>query len=378
MLVDRLLEVGGAESLVVALATNLPRDRFEVVVCTSRSAGGRQLADLDKAGIEHLNLRRRNRFDVLPFRQLARFLRERHIEIFHSHKFGSNVWAAAVQAIFRPPPVLIAQEHGWSYERRSRRLIDGKLIGRVATAFVAGTQADAERMVSREGVPASKVVVIPGAYIRRPTQPPGDVRAELGLRADAPLVATIGVLRPEKAYDVLIRALGLVRERVPDAHLVIAGDGECREELESLTKRLGLSSTVHFLGMRDDIGNVLDAADVAALSSLRESTSLFALECMAHEVPLVSTRVGGPAEFLEHGVSALLVEPGNPEALALGLETMLGDPKLRGSLAKAAREQLEGFEIEQIAARHAALYERLLDARREAITPSAGGGGQDS
>ena len=366
MLVDRLLEVGGAESLVVAIATNLPRDRYEVIVCTSRTAGGRQLAGLEKAGIEHINLGRKHRLDILPFRRLARFLRERRVDILHSHKFGSNVWAAAVQAIFRPAPIFIAQEHGWSYERRARRVIDGRLIGRVATAFVAGTKADAERMVSREGVPASKVVVIPGAYISRADAGPGNLRAELDLAADVPIVATIGVMRPEKGYDVLLRAFAALRERLPDARLVFAGDGECREELEGLTASLGLTSAVHFLGMRDDIGTVLDGADVAAMSSWRESTSLFALECMAHDIPLVSTRVGGPAEFLENGVSALLVEPGDSAAFAGALETMLGDAKLRTSVARAAREQLEGFQIERIAARHAALYERLIEARLSA------------
>jgi glycosyltransferase involved in cell wall biosynthesis len=363
MLVDRLLEVGGAESLLVAIATNLPRDRYEVVVCTSRTAGGRQLAELQNAGIEHFNLGRKHRLDFLPFARLAQFLRQRRIEIFHSHKFGSNVWAAVVQALFRPAPIFVAQEHGWSYERRARRIVDGKLIGRVATAFVAGTQADAERMVSREGVPASKVVVIPGAYISRPQADSGNLRAELGLSAETPVVATIGVMRPEKGYDVLLRAFAALRGRISDAQLVFAGDGECRGELESLTASLGLASAVHFLGMRDDIGTVLDGADVAAMSSWRESTSLFALECMAHEVPLVSTRVGGPAEFLEDGVSALLVEPGDQVAFAGALESMLRDDKLRGALATEARKQLDGFEIDRIAARHAALYERLIAAR---------------
>ena len=341
-------------------------------MCTTRSAGGILLAELQRAGVEHISLGRRHRLDVLPSGRLARFLGERRIEILHSHKFGSNVWAVAVQAIFRAAPVMVAQEHGWSYERRARRLIDGQLIGRVAKAFVAGTRADAERMVSRERVPASKVVVIPGAYIRRPQGKLGDLRGELGLAANVPVIATIGVLRPEKAYDVLIQAFALLRRRLPDAHLVIAGDGECRDELRATHRkprpRLGDSLPRH--ARRHRHRSACRRRRVDRTMPAR-GTSLFALECMAHEVPLVSTRVGGPAEFLEHGVSALLVEPGNPAELALALESLARDATLRSALARAAREQLDGFEIDQIAARHGALYERLLDGHARAMTGSS-------
>ena len=359
MLVDALERYGGAERLVSAIAAALPRERYEVTVCATRSAGGALAAQLTEAGVEHFSLGRRHRYDLLPVRELVRFIREREIDVLHTHKFPSNLLGAFVGPLTRVP-ALVAHEHGWSHEGRVRGFTEGRVIGRSVDAYVAGTENDAAHLVA-VGVPPSKVVVIPGAYIARPAPASVDVRAELGLAPEAPVVGTIGILRPEKAFDVLIGAFALLLRELPAAHLLIAGDGECRDELERLAATLRVTDRVHFLGLRDDIESVFAAIDVAALTSDRESTSLFALECMAHDVPLVSTRVGGPAEFLEHGVSGALVPRRDPAQLASALQSVLERPDRGQTLAQAAREVLAEFEIERIAARHAALYERLLE-----------------
>ena len=358
MLVDALHRFGGAERLVTAIASELPQDRYEVTVCATRTAGGSLAEQLTAAGVEHFALGRQHRYDLLPILELMRFIRRNSIDVLHAHKFPSNLLAAIVGPTSRVPAV-VAHEHGWSHEGRARSLVEGRLIGAAVDAYVAGTANDADHLIA-VGVAPSKVVVIPGAYIPRPRAPAGEVRRELGIAPDAPVVGTIGVLRPEKAYHVLVEAFAAVLAEVADAHLVIAGDGERRAALEGLATELGVFDRTHFLGLRDDVGAVLGAIDVAALTSDRESTSLFALECMAHEVPLVSTRVGGPAEFLRDDVSALLVPPRDSRALAAALTTLLRDPARRAELAAAAGAELAEFEIGRVAARHVALYDRLL------------------
>jgi glycosyltransferase involved in cell wall biosynthesis len=203
-------------------------------------------------------------------------------------------------------------------------------------------------------------VLIPGGYIPRPGSDDGDLRAELGIPPRAPLIGTIALLRPEKALTVLIDAFVRVSRSLPDARLIICGGGPCRQELTRRAAILGLSDRVLFLGPREDIATVLDSMDVAAISSDREGTSLFALECMAHRTPLVSTGVGGPHDILEDGVSALLVAPRNPAALADALESVLREPDRGAALAAAAHERLEGLTIDRVAVRFADLYERLM------------------
>ncbi len=370
MLSDNLLP-GGAERLLVGLATHLDPARYRVTVCLTRpltpeqAALGELLAtDLARADIPVVQLARNSRLSPRAFAQLVRLLREQRIEVLHAHKFGSNVWGTLLGRLARVP-VVIAHEQTWSYEgQRLRRTLDGQLIGRLASAFVAVSSADRERMIALEGVAAEKIVLIPNAYVPRPHQNGGDLRAQLGIAPDAPLIGTAAIHRPQKALDVLLDAFARVAERVPGAELVIGGEGPRSDELRAHAARLPCARLIHFPGMLPDVGALLDTVDVAVMSSDFEGTPLFAFECMAHGTPLVATAVGGLPDVIEDGVSGLLVAPRDPVALADALLALLEDPTRRASLASAARPRLEDFTIERISERFAELYERLLDAAR--------------
>jgi glycosyltransferase involved in cell wall biosynthesis len=378
MLVDRLRR-GGAERLLVGLATHLPRDRFDVVVCTTRPGHGQLLQDLRGAGVEHLSFERRNRFDLAPLVRLGRTLRERRIQVLHAHKFGANVWGTVLGRL-AGVPVVMAHEHSWSYEGRPlRRFLDGHLIGRLAHAFVAVSRRDRDRMIGVEGVPPEKIVVMPTAFVPRAANG-GDLRERLGIPPAATVIGTAAVLRPEKALHVLVEAFGRLAGSHPDAHLVVAGTGPCGPPIEALARELGVAERVHLLGWIEDVGGLLKASDLAAISSDREGTPLFALECMAHRVPLVSTDVGGIADVLEPGRSVLLVPRREPEALAGALSALLDDRERRQAVAAAASERLDPLRIERVAADFAGLYERLsarpgepeLTVRRGGVDPGFG------
>ena len=359
MLIESLdFDPGGAERLVVALSTALPRERFDVTVCTTRDVEGPLLEQLRAAGVRHLALGRRTRADLLAWRRLTRFLREQQVDILHAHMWGSNFWGTLLGRLSRVP-VVIAHEHTWAYRGKPyRRLLDGYFIGRLATLFL--TVANKELMVRWEHVPERKVELMPNPYIPRSATPGGDLRAELGLPPEALVVGTAARLRPQKALEVLLDAFARVARSLDQAQLVIAGDGPCRESLERRAAELGLAGRVHFIGMREDIDVVLRAFDVAAMSSSFEGSPLFAFECMAHGRPLVATAVGGLNDVFEHGRTALLVPPGDSEALAQAIEGLLRDPERRSALAAAAHAKLEDYTIERVTARYVELYERLL------------------
>lgn len=261
--------------------------------------------------------------------------------------------------------MIVAQEHTWSYSgNRPRMWIDGHVIGRFATRFVAVSPLDAQRMVELEHVPAEKVVYLPTAYIPREGGEMRDIRVELGLAPGTPLVGVAAVLRPQKALTVLLEAHARLLERVSDAHLVIAGDGECRQPLEQRARELGIAERVHLLGARDDIEAIISSVDVAALSSDYEGLPLFALECMVHGTPLVATDVGGLSEIVENGVNGLLVPTRDPVALASALASLLEDRDRLAAFAEAATRSAGAFSIEAIAERFADLYADLLAAVR--------------
>jgi hypothetical protein len=187
MLVDNVNEEsGGAERFAVGLAAALPAQQCDVWLCTTRVARGRLIDTLCDAGVRHLHLGRRpGRLDPVAFRPLARTLRCQRIDVLHAHMFGSNVWGTVIGRMCRVP-VVVANETTWSYEGQPlRRALDGQLIGRFADAFVAVSEADRARMVSIEGVPSEKTVVIPTAYVPRVgCDAESDLRAELGIGAE--------------------------------------------------------------------------------------------------------------------------------------------------------------------------------------------------
>jgi glycosyltransferase involved in cell wall biosynthesis len=369
MMIESLdYDPGGAERLVAALATNLPSDRFDITLCTTRAVEGELLERVRAAGVRHLGLDRRTRLDLLAWRRLTRFLCEQRVDVLHAHMWGSSFWGCLLGRVCRVPAV-IAHEHTWAYRGKPyRRFLDGYVIGRLATVFL--TVSNRDLMVEWEHVPAHKVKLMPNPYIPRPASADGDLRAELGLGADVPLVGTAARMRPQKALHVLIEAFAGVSRALPNARLLLAGDGPCRRRLEQRVAELRLADRVHFLGMREDVDVLLRALDVAAMSSTFEGSPLFGFECMANEAPLVATAVGGLNDVFEHGRTALLVPAGDSEALADSIVALLRDPDRRERIAAAAHAELENYTIERVVARYVALYEQLAGRTQDRRTLS--------
>jgi glycosyltransferase involved in cell wall biosynthesis len=357
-MIDHVGTLGGAERYVEGLAMYMPRDRIEAWVCSTRSGEPQAVRSLREAGIPHVELNRRSRWQAHRLLRLPALLRRERFDVIHAHKFGSNLWGTLFGRACRVP-VILAHEHNWSYDgARPRVWLDGQVIGRLATRFIAVSPANRERMITLEGVPADKVLVMPTGYIPHPG-PRGDIRAELGLADGAPVVGVAAGMREEKALDVLLNAHALLVQRVPGAQLVIAGDGPCRGALERQMRGLGIEESVHMLGARRDVDSILRGADAGALSSDWEGMPLFVFECMATDTPIAATAVGGLPDIVENGETGLLVPPRDPGALAGALERLLTDRPLARRLAASAATHLAEYRIEAVAARFADLYEQL-------------------
>jgi glycosyltransferase involved in cell wall biosynthesis len=152
-------------------------------------------------------------------------------------------------------------------------------------------------------------------------------------------------LEVEKGHPTLLDAWPRVLASVPNAHLLIVGEGSQREALEAQARRLGLLGGDHpsvtFTGRRDDVPAVTAALDVAVLPSYREAQGLSILEAMALGRPVVASAVGGIPEMIEHGRTGLLVPPKNPEFLAHAIVRLLNDHPYADTLGKAGRDLVE-------------------------------------
>jgi glycosyltransferase involved in cell wall biosynthesis len=232
-------------------------------------------------------------------------------------------------------------------------------VARGADAFIAVSREDERRMVQVEHIDPRVIRYVPNGI--PPLAPAsGDVRAELGIPHDAPVVGSVGQLRPEKAFDLLLRAAGMLRGTHPALRVVIAGDGPERAHLEAFVDELGLTGFVHLLGLRRDVPAVLATLDVAVCCSPAEGSPLSVLEYMAAGVAVTATRVGGIPDLITDGVHGLLVEPGDAPALARAISTLLDDPARRAAMGDAGRtRQAEEFDIGVMIGRIQDLYLEL-------------------
>jgi glycosyltransferase involved in cell wall biosynthesis len=161
---------------------------------------------------------------------------------------------------------------------------------------------------------------------------------------------------PAKNHDLFLRAASRLKEKFPETEFLLVGDGPLREQLEKLSRDLGLQRQVRFLGDRSDISAILASMDISVLASSTESLSNVMIESMAAGVPVVATAVGGNVELGADG-RAVLVAPNDDQALAAGLERMLGEEQLRLDVSRLARDFAEEhFSLERIRQQYSELY----------------------
>jgi glycosyltransferase involved in cell wall biosynthesis len=199
-------------------------------------------------------------------------------------------------------------------------------VARGATLNLGASQ-DLVRQAERDGGLAELgPVAAPGP---RPSEVGrAAMRAELGL-AEQPMVLAVGRLHPQKDYPTMLSAMARLSGRSPRPVLVVAGDGPEQDDVFRLAAELGVD--VRLLGRRDDVPDLMAAADLLAISSVWEARALVVQEALQQGLPVVATAVGGIPELVED--AAVLVAPGDPEQLGVAIGSLLDDPKRARALA---------------------------------------------
>jgi glycosyltransferase involved in cell wall biosynthesis len=227
-----------------------------------------------------------------------------------------------------------------------------------ATRVVAQS-VELEDLLRSLGVPHERLTRIPNGV---------DLPGESGREPqDETTVAALGMLFRKKGFDVLIDAFREVRERVPTARLVIAGEGGERSGLEDRVRAHHLEACVELPGVLDEPGKrrLLERASLFVSSSRREPFSNANLEALAAGLPIVATDVGGNREMIDEGQNGFLVPPEDPRALAAAIVRLLKDRALAAKLGRAARERARSYSWRTIGDRYADLYQTLASASVE-------------
>lgn len=375
MFIWRLDQVGGAEKYVPRLARAIARLGAEVVICSPF----RERAFQDDDDLSFIRL---PTFDWLPryvggtaflFVALLSLIRaRRRYDLIHAHGLSSVALAATIAGTFLGKPV-IAQAHGGGMTgdvsglgRSWLRSLRRRLLMRV-DRYVALTDQIRSELLGL-GLDGRRVVKIPNAVDTSAFYPwvggRRALRRGLGLFEEDKVIIFVGRLVPGKRVDLLIRGLRQVRERIPEARLVLVGDGPLRSELEQIVVRLGLDSSVIFVGNRPDVAAYMQASDMFVLPSEWEGLSIALLEAMACGLPVLVSDCDGNRELVTDGLDGMVFPRGNEKVLAQKIEILLLDTACAQRLARAAVEKVQSqFRLESVAARFLELYETVVGTR---------------
>ena len=240
----------------------------------------------------------------------------------------------------------------------------GRLAGRFASRFLCVSGDIAAEVEACGIVPRRKISVVSngidtsrfGNRLDRES-----TRTELGIPSDAFVIGTVGRLNEVKRQDRLIRGFARVAETKPSAHLLIVGAGPQLDDLCRLTAELHLDSRVHFAGYQTEPERFLGAMDVFGLTSRSEGMPLAILESWAAGVPIIASRVGGVPELIDDGVTGLLFDPDDEDALVSALDRLIVDPGLGRAIAAAGLHKVcERFDVRAMAADYERHYREVL------------------
>jgi glycosyltransferase involved in cell wall biosynthesis len=356
------LAVGGAERQRELLVLELRRRGFVPFVATLRHQG-RHFEALRRQGVPVQFIGMRSRVDSASIARAYRLWRLRPDIVFTS-SVDAQVLGHLVA--LRAGARHVTVEHGGPGLPRAlhRRLLVRMVapwIDRVVA--VSATQLDELRSL---GFRPERITVIPnGIPALSTTQPRAAVRAELGIADDDVVALLVAGLRPEKRADVFVEAVRHAHAREPRLRGVIAGDGAELERVRSLAA--ASPDVVRVLGERDDVPDLIGAADVVCLTSAFEGLPITVLEAMALSRPLVATRVGGIPDAVADGRTGKLVPPGDVDAFADALVALAEAPVVRAAMGEAGRNAyLERFTLEDMVQRYVDVLGTLGD--RQVLT----------
>ena len=371
------LTIGGGQTIVLNHLHHIDHERFEVVVAVLQDGG--ELSDEAAAAIGRpiLDL---GHDPTRPWRtvpRLARVLRDERIDVLHVHSDHDRK-LGHVAALARRVPVVghlhaewvhlgpmeparptrlrraRARVAGWARDRVERRAVDHYVAESVRVEEIFRPLVGQPISVLDQAIPIDR---FHGDRSQRDR-----VRADLGL-LDVPVLACVSRLVPGKGQGALLEAMVHVRERHPDAVLVLVGDGSESAPLQSLAEQLGVADATRFLGSRHDVPDILDAVDVFVFASENEGFGLAVLEAMAAGLPVVAFRIPSLEEFVIAGETGVLLDGRDPAALAAAAATYLDDPTTAAVHGAAGREIVRNrFSPGSVARSFETVYDTVLAA----------------
>ncbi len=341
---------GGSERQAVQLTKLLHGDKtFNVFVATLKKRGI-LLEEIENIGFTDIPEYNLSSFFNLNFlkqvRNCAKFLKENKIDIVHTHDFYTNIFGI-LSARYAKIPVKISSKRETSGMRSNMQNRIEKHIFGLSNSITVNSEAVKKYLIKRE-VEENKIKVIYNGLDLERLKPKENDRNKICKTLGLPLeenikfITLVANLRHSvKNQPMLLRAAKHLKDNFPEANFVFAGEGERKNYLQDMAKRLEVSDKTHFIDRCKIIPELLSISYACVLSSTAEGFSNSILEYMSASKPVVATDVGGAREAIVDGETGYLVESNDDEAMANSLEVLLKNPAKATEMGYLGRKRVE-------------------------------------
>ncbi|MFQ5751137.1 MAG: glycosyltransferase, partial [bacterium] len=341
------LEIGGLETLIVELCRHVDDVRFRSQVLCLNGYNPNYKAKLSRLGIPVTLIKKKRKFDLSFFKRVIMFLKAEKIDVVHAH--GGVQFYSVLCGKLAGINKIIYTAHGLPVEHSFQTHCENHIFSVMVDRIVAVSEEIKKDCAARLPLGRKKLgLIINGVDVNvfRPRNGSVDsdrFKEQLDIPPDKIIIGSVGRLEKVKNYSMLFRAFGeFIKFTGGNGRLVLMGDGTERVSLERLAKRLGISQEVSFLGVQDNLADVLPILDVFALSSTTEGTSVSLLESQACGIPAVVTNVGGNGNIVKNGYNGFLCDVHNHKDMAQKFLLLANDKELFAAMRRNARATVTG------------------------------------
>ena len=355
---QKVAGISGSEAHLLQLLPDL-RDRgwdIRFLMLHEDEPGAWEFAEaLQERGVALDAVRLRADVDPIALAEIVVRLARHRPRILHTHLVHADVYGQIAGSVARVP-LRLSTKHGFNEFREGRWFaIADRSVGSLSHVHIAISQGLAHYLAETEGFDEEEFEIVHyGIAARDGVRPYGGA---------GPRLLCIGRLIPIKGHLVLLRAVAQARARVPGLVLDVAGRGPLEPALKAYARELGLDEAVRFLGYVSPIQRAIEETAIVVVPSLGEGFGMVALEAMERARPVIASAVGGLPEIVADGVTGIVVEPVDAEALAEAIVALAGDLDRAAAMGEAGRERaISEFPPERSAQRIEDLYTSALES----------------
>jgi glycosyltransferase involved in cell wall biosynthesis len=345
------LKRGGLETVIAEIAYGLNKEAFTVEVWAV-VRGGEVAEELRNNGVQVQICDIPNYYNPFNILKLACRLYKSRFSIIHTHGYFAST-IGRIAAVIARIPVMVTHLHTIYYGMSLRNRMIDRFLNVFSRKIICVSEAVRRSFVCAGFDMRKAVVIYNGRDQARYILP--------RKQSEKKILITVASLNIYKGHTFLLKALPQVQKKIPETYLWFVGDGPLREQLKEEVEQSGLAPYVSFFGFRKDVPELLSAAALFVLPSLREGFPLAIVEASAAGLPVIATDVGGNPEGVMNGETGLLVSPGDSEALAAAIIHLLTNPeKIKTMSVKARQLFIEKFDTKRMIEKIEGAYREFL------------------